>query len=160
MRVFAGKQESSISLVILNIFTFKVERLYDFAVMGLNISSEQRELWIAPRRFNFAGADLDKKTWQGFWLFFFFCAMKFACPTFSMFGLMQRTKKGLEALSVAIRECRESWNTWETRRLRSRKLPNIYYIFFYVYLFMHILLTLWTEIKSTSQESSWNLYFV
>lgn len=28
-----------------------------------------------------------------------------------MLGLMQRTKKGLEALSVAIRACRESWNT-------------------------------------------------
>lgn len=32
-------------------------------------------------------------------------------PTFSMLGLMQRTKKGLEALRVPIRECRESWAT-------------------------------------------------
>lgn len=29
--------------------------------------------------------------------------------TFCMFGLRQRTKKGLEELSVAIRECRESY---------------------------------------------------
>ncbi len=32
-------------------------------------------------------------------------------PTFSMLGLMQRTKKGFEALKVAISAWRESWNT-------------------------------------------------
>lgn len=50
-----------------------MEHLYDYAVMRPNISSEQWELWIAPRRFNFAGADLGKKTWLGFWFFNFFC---------------------------------------------------------------------------------------
>ncbi len=34
--------------------------------------------------------------------------------TLSMLGLMQRTKKGLDTLRVAMREWRESWETEET----------------------------------------------
>lgn len=116
---FAAKTKRIVPFQVEKELFFSIE-IYDFAVMRLNISSEKWELWIAPRRFNFAGADLDK-TWQGFLTFFFFFgAMKFAWPTLSMFGLMQRTKKGLEALSVAIREWRESWNRSATRGLRSR----------------------------------------
>lgn len=45
----------------------------------------------------------------------------FTSLTFFVLGLMQRTKKGLEELSVAIKECRESCQRKRTGGFRRNK---------------------------------------
>ena len=58
-----------------------------------------------------------------------------------MFGLIQRTKKGLEALSVAIKECRESYE--------EEKYVHVDLVSFYVF---KLLSTLGTHQKQEKEN--------